>query len=134
MTKVITSHKKFLIYITTLILWTIPLVMDVPSGTYEIIWLIYLIPPILITFHHGYKGGIVAGLLSVLLSLSFEVREYFLHSKEYNNGNFIVVLAIAAGVTAVTLGMGTLLRNVEREKKKLEKAIDRIICMRRGTK
>ena len=55
MTKVITSHKKFLIYITTLILWAIPLVMDVPSGTYEIIWLIYLIPPILITFHHTIK-------------------------------------------------------------------------------
>ena len=40
MTKVIISHKKFIVYITILILWAIPLVMDVPSGTYEIIWLI----------------------------------------------------------------------------------------------
>lgn len=118
----VTSHKRRLpTYIIALLLFAIPLFVDVPNGTYEIIWLLYLIPPILITFHHGAKGGIITGIFGVVLQLSFEASEYFQHKDEFNNNNFIVVLSIAAGVFAVTLGMGTLLRHVERKQRELEK-------------
>lgn len=75
----------------------------------------------MITFYHGYKGTIITGLLGVLLQLSFEVREYLLHEDEFNSKNFIVVLAISAGITAVTLGIGILLRRLERRQSELEK-------------
>ncbi len=121
MTRVNTTHKRLLTYFISLLLLAIPLLVDIPDGTYEIIWLLYLIPPILITFHHGSKGAIFTGIFGIILQLSFETTEYFLHQDEFNTRNFIVVIAIAAGTFAVTLGIATLLRHVEGKQLELRK-------------
>lgn len=121
MTRVNTTHKVLITYFISLLLFAIPILADIPDGTYEIIWLFYLIPPILISFHHGSKGGIITGIFGVILQFSFEIIEYFLHRDEFNTRNFIVVIAIGAGIFAVTLGITTLLRHVERKQLELRK-------------
>lgn len=115
------GDKRLLFYFIALILFLIPLMVDVPNGAYEMIWLLYLIPPILITFYHGSKGALFTGFFGVILQLSFEITEYLLNKEEFDLHNFIVVFAVAAGVFSVTLGMATLLRHVEQKQMELKK-------------
>ncbi|WP_167998830.1 putative bifunctional diguanylate cyclase/phosphodiesterase [Desulfitobacterium metallireducens] len=108
-------------YSFILILLIIPLINDSPEGIYEMMWILYLLPPILVLFYHGYKTGILTGLFCVLLQSSYELHEYFLHPEEYSFNNFNVTFAIAIAITTVTLSIGFLMRHREKKQIELEK-------------
>lgn len=114
------SYTKWLVYLFLLLLILLPLLLDSPDGTHEVIWLVYLLPPVLVSTFHGYKMGMLAGALCVILQISFEFYEYFFKIN-YNAHNFEFVMAISGGIIAVTLNLGFLLRHLEKKQKELEK-------------
>lgn len=113
--------KRILTYSSIVFLLIIPLLIDNPEGSYEIIWLLYLLPPILITFYHGYKWGMITGFFCVLVQLSYELYEYVFSPEEFNINNFLVILGIAGGIISVTLSLGFLVRHMEKKRNELEK-------------
>ncbi|WP_425802720.1 putative bifunctional diguanylate cyclase/phosphodiesterase [Desulfitobacterium sp. Sab5] len=115
----ISPNIKWVAHVFIICLIILPLFLDLPDGSFEIIWLVYFLPPVLIATFHGYKMGMLAGALCILLQVSFEFIEY-LFDINYNVQNFRLVIAISGGIAAVTLNVGFLLRHLEQKQKELE--------------
>lgn len=84
-------------------------------------WVLYLLPPILVLFYHGYKTGILTGVFCVLLFLSYEFGEYILYPEDYNQNNLMVISSISIAIITVTLSIGFLIRHREKKQIELEK-------------
>lgn len=115
------SFHKVLLYSFICILLLLPLLIDKPNGNYELMWLLYLLPPILILYNHGYKSGLLTGAFCVLLQLSYELYEYVFYPEEYNLTNLKVIASTALVIAAVTFAMGFLVRYMEEKQKELKK-------------
>lgn len=113
------SFKKWPLYLIVLLLILLPLIFDAPDGTFEAMWLLYFLPPTLMSTFHSYKTGMLTGALCVLLQIGYEFYEYFFENN-YNMQNFELVIAIAGGIMAVTLNVAFLLRRLEKKHKELE--------------
>lgn len=119
------SYTKWLMYLFLLLLILLPLVLDSPDGAHEVIWLLYFLPPVLVSTFYGYKLGMLTGFLSVILQISFEFYEYYF-KVNYNVHNFELVMAISGGIIAVTLNLGFLLRHLEKKQYELEKVSEQL--------
>lgn len=119
------SYTKWLMYLFLLLLILLPLVLDSPDGAYEVIWLLYFLPPVLVSTFYGYKLGMLTGFLSVILQIGFEFYEYYF-TINYNVHNFELVMAISGGIIAVTLNLGFLLRHLEKKQHELEKVTEQL--------
>lgn len=115
----ISLNRKWMIHLFIVCLIILPLIIDSPKGTYEVIWLVYFLPPVLMATLHGYKTGMLTGALCLIIQVCFELYEYQF-TVNYNTQNFGLVIAISGGITAVTLNVGFLLRHLEKKQKELE--------------
>jgi len=103
-----------------LVCYPLPLIFDRADGSTEIIWLLYLIPPLFFSYYYGFRGGIFAALLSVFTQTGYEASEYFENPLVYNNRNLIVSLGILLSVSFVAIGLGTLMEKLRKKQHELE--------------
>lgn len=120
------KRKLYPLYLTwtlVILIYVIPFFVDKPDGSLEIIWLLYLIPPVLFTIYYGSKGGIfaaVTGVAGLFLESIMELYELTFKREEYNPRNLMMVMAIALGISIVTVGFEILIKRLENTSKHLE--------------
>lgn len=115
------NHKKIFLHSFTFLLLIIPLLKDTPEGYYELLWLLYLLPPILVSYYHGSKTGLIVGFTCILLQWASELHEYLFEYNNYNISNLFLAAALSVGIIAVTSSVGFLVRSMEKKQNELEK-------------
>ncbi|HZW84221.1 MAG TPA: PAS domain S-box protein [Candidatus Deferrimicrobium sp.] len=100
--------------------YILPLIFDRSDGTGEILWLVYLVPVLIITYYSGLKGGIITASLGTLLHLIWELKELFLDSDNFNYHNFFVFLLVNAVVFVVAVLLGAMITQIKQKDNELE--------------
>lgn len=100
--------------------YILPLILDRPDGTGEILWMVYLVPVLIITYYLGLKGGMITASLGTLLHLFWELKELFLGRDHYNFHNFFVFLIVNTVVFVVAVLLGTMVIQIRQKGNELE--------------
>lgn len=108
----IDSLKKVPFYIWFLIVFTflIPWIITEPSSNgnlFELRWFLLLVPVFFTSYYFGFKGGIIYSLLSNLLLLLWDWKEY-LGGESYHNWEKYLILVICLISFSIALGIGFL--------------------------
>jgi diguanylate cyclase (GGDEF)-like protein len=107
--------------VLTLLVYIIPLIFDEASGENELIWFIYIIPAFIFSYYWGLWGGITAAVTSSVIQISWEIPLSHFYSEDYNQENYILIIANLIISFGIAFGIGLLADKLKKHQKIIEK-------------
>jgi diguanylate cyclase len=109
--------------IISIICFLLPFLFDRPDGSMEFIWLLYLIPPIIFANYGGLRGGTVVAVITSIIQLSCELKEYFTDRTDFRIANLEIVSGIFIVVCIIGFGIGGVVDRLKRKQLELEETL-----------